>query len=213
MTAMLALLGCVLLLATWPAHAGVLYRCAGAQGEVVFTSSKASYRECRQIASFQAVTPSHAGPRRDLSSHVSSLAWVTGWVETTAKPVAPIVVSLDRVLAGVETTARAAPSPATGKPGQWTYNDSRGGLSAALADSGLQDSPDSRVLRGAVYRVVHRDGSVEYTNIPQGGAQASNVTKLFSYIATCMACNLHSNINWGTVALNLDAYRDVIREA
>jgi soluble lytic murein transglycosylase-like protein len=79
--------------------------------------------------------------------------------------------------------------------------------------TGAADSPDSRVLRGAVYRVVHRDGSVEYTNIPPGGAQANNITKLFSYIATCMACNLHSTINWGSVALNLDAYRDVIHQA
>jgi soluble lytic murein transglycosylase-like protein len=142
------------------------------------------------------------------------LAWVTGWAETTAKPTAPIIVSLDRVLAGVETTARALPPPSVGKPGQWTYNESRDSSpGGALAMIGAADSPDSRVLRGAVYRVVHRDGSVEYTNIPPGGAQANNITKLFSYIATCMACNLHSTINWGSVALNLDAYRDVIHQA
>ncbi|MFK2892655.1 lytic transglycosylase domain-containing protein [Dyella flagellata] len=213
LTSVLVLLGCVLLLlVARPAHAGALYRCAGSQGEVVFTSSKAGYRQCQQVASFSAPAP-HAGPRRVISSQVSSLAWVTGWVETTATPVAPIVTSLDRVAAGVETTARAVPPPPAGKPGQWTYSESRNSLPSALADSGSQESPDSRVLRGAVYRVTHRDGSVEYTNIPQGGAQTSNVTKLFSYIATCMACNLHSTINWGSVALNLDAYKDVIREA
>ena len=212
MTVALALIGCALLLGARPAQAGVLYRCAGSQGEVVFTSSKAGYRECQQIASFQAAAPSRAGPRREVSSQTHSLAWVTGWVDTTAKPIAPIVVSLERVTAAVESTARMAP-PLTGKPGQWTYDDSHSGVSTALADSALQDSADNRVLRGAVYRVVHRDGSVEYTNIPPGGAQASNVTKLFSYIATCMACNLHSSINWGTVALNLDAYKDVIHQA
>ncbi|WP_188794492.1 lytic transglycosylase domain-containing protein [Dyella nitratireducens] len=211
MIAMLALLGCALLLAARPVQAAALYRCTGSQGEIVFTGSKAGYRECQQLASF-ATPPPHAGPRRVMSNQVSSLAWVTGWVETSAKPIAPIVVSLDRVMAGVETTARVAPPP-TGKPGQWSYSDSHNGLPAALADSGAQDSPDNRVLRGAVYRVVHRDGSVEYTNIPPGGAQANNVTKLFSYIATCMACNLHSSINWGTVALNIDAYKDVIHEA
>jgi soluble lytic murein transglycosylase-like protein len=211
-TAMLALLGCLLLVAR-PAQAGVLYRCAGSQGEVVFTSSKAGYGECQQVASFS--TPAlRTGPKRAMSSRATSLAWVTGWAETTAKPTAPIIVSLDRVLAGVETTARALPPPSVGKPGQWTYNESRDSSpGGALAMIGAADSPDSRVLRGAVYRVVHRDGSVEYTNIPPGGAQANNITKLFSYIATCMACNLHSTINWGSVALNLDAYRDVIHQA
>ena len=209
---LLLMLGCGLLLATRPAQAGVLYRCAGAQGEVVFTSSKAGYQGCQQMASFP--TPAlHAGPRRVASKEITSLAWVTGWVDTTAKPIAPIVVSLDRVEGGVETTARVAPLSSPGKSGQWTYSESHESLPPALAAASAPDSPDNRVLRGAVYRVVHRDGSVEYTNIPPAGAQANNVTRLFSYIATCMACNLHSTINWGTVALNLDAYKDVIRAA
>ena len=209
---MLVLLGCALLLGARPVHAGVLYRCAGSQGEVVFSSSKSGYRDCTQVASF-ATSAAHVAPHRATASPLSSLAWVTGWVETTAKPIAPIVVSLDRVVAGVESTARTQPLLPAGKPGQWTYSESRGSSSAALATSGAQDAPDTRVLRGAVYRVTHRDGSVEYTNIQPAGAQASNVTRLFSYIATCMACNLHSTINWGAVALNLDAYKDAIHQA
>lgn len=212
MTVLLAVVGCALQLAARPAQAGVLYRCAGSQGETVFTSSKAGYRDCQPLASFP--TPaSHAGPRRVASSQVTSLAWVTGWADTTAKPLAPIVVSLDRVMAGLDTTARTLPTPSGGKAGQWTYDESRGGLPSALAAPDASASPDNRVLRGAVYRVVHRDGSVEYTNIPPAGGPANNVTRLFSYIATCMACNLHSTINWGTVALNVDAYKEVIRAA
>ncbi len=208
------MLGCVLVLAARPAKAGVLYRCAGSQGETVFTTTKAGYRDCKAMTSIQTEV-AHSGPRRVMSRQVTSLAWVTGWAETTATAVAPIVVSLDRVAGNVETTARAiatAPSP-TGKPGQWTYDESRTASPDAFASAGSQDSQDNRVLRGAVYRVVHRDGSVEYTNIAPAGAQANNVTRLFSYIATCMACNLHSTINWGTVALNLDAYKEVIRQA
>lgn len=207
---LLLVLGCCLLLAAQPARAGVLYRCAGSQGEVVFASSKLGYRDCKQVASFAAPAP-HAGSRRAALKEVSSLAWVTGWVETSARPIAPIVVSFNQVQAGVETTARVAPLP-SGKPGQWTYSDSHSNLPSSLA-AATPDAPNSRVLRGAVYRVMHRDGSVEYTNIAPAGGQANNVTRLFSYIATCMACDLHSTINWGTVALNLDAYKDVIREA
>lgn len=212
---LLVMLGCALSLVARPAKAGVLYRCAGSQGETVFTSTKAGYRDCKPLATIP-TSVTHAGPRRVVSRQVTSLAWVTGWAETTAKPIDPIVVSLDRVTGDVDTTAHAvmarAPLPA-GRPGQWTYNESHTASPDAFAATGAPDSQDNRVLRGAVYRVVHRDGSVEYTNIAPAGAQASNVTRLFSYIATCMACNLHSTINWGTVALNLDAYREVIRQA
>ncbi|GLQ96706.1 hypothetical protein GCM10007863_11260 [Dyella mobilis] len=126
-----------------------------------------------------------------------------------------MVVSLDRVQGGVETTARtlSLASLAGGRPGQWTYSQSNDALPASLASAALQDSPDNRVLRGAVYRVVRKDGSVEYTNIQPAGELAHNVTKLFSYIATCMACNLHSPINWGTVHLDLTDYAQVIHDA
>jgi soluble lytic murein transglycosylase-like protein len=208
--------GCALLLAgAWirPAHAGTLYRCAGSQGETVFSSTTAGYKDCKQVATF-ASAPSRAGSHGE-ASKVASLAWVTGWADTTAQPIAPIMVSLDKVEGGAETTARALPatSAPAGRPGQWTYNESRDALPTALAGPDVPDSADNRVLRGAVYRVVHRDGSVEYTNIPPGGAQARNVTRLFSYIATCMACNLHSPINWGTVRLDLTDYADVIHNA
>ena len=211
MSVLLVALGCALLFTARPVKAGVLYRCAGAQGEAVFSSSKAGYRDCRQVASF-APPVVHAGSRRVASKEIASLAWVTGWVETGAKPISPIVISLDRVEAGVETTAQLAP-PRAGKPGQWTYSESHDSQLAELAPIGASNTPDNRVLRGAVYRVVHRDGSVEYTNVTPGGSQANNVTRLFTYIATCIACNLHSTINWGTVALNVDAYKDVIRDA
>ncbi|RDS84551.1 lytic transglycosylase domain-containing protein [Dyella monticola] len=209
---LLVVLGCALLLAARPASAGALYRCTGTQGEVVFTGTQVGYQHCQQLASYSAPVP-QAGRKRVTSKAMTSLAWVSGWADTTATPIAPIVISLARVTAGVETTAHVPPSPFSGKPGQWTYNESRNAGPSALAAGDVQDSPSDRVLRGAVYRVVHHDGSVEYTNIPPAGGRADNVTRLFSYIATCMACNLHSNINWGTVALNLDAYKDVIHQA
>ncbi|GAB2574513.1 lytic transglycosylase domain-containing protein [Dyella jejuensis] len=208
--------GCVLAaLGARPAHAATLFRCAGSQGEIVFTGTAAGYRDCKPLGSF-APAAVHAAPKRSASSQVSSLAWVTGWAETSAEPIAPMVASLDRVEGEVQTTAQVAPKPApfTGKPGQWTYSEARGeGITAALPSADATDSPDNRVLRGAVYRVVRRDGSVEYTNIPPGGTQARNVTRLFSYIATCMACNLHSPINWGTVHLDLTDYAAAIHDA
>jgi soluble lytic murein transglycosylase-like protein len=212
-----AVFGCALILAVLgvaPAHAGSLFRCAGSQGEVVFTSTTAGYHECKQMGSY-AASAAHAAARKTTSKELASLAWVTGWAETTAQPISPRVVSLDQVQGGVETSAQLVTpaSLAGGKPGQWTYSESHDALPAALASAASQDSADNRVLRGAVYRVVHKDGSVEYTNIEPAGKQANNVTRLFSYIATCMACNLHSPINWGTVHLDLTDYAQVIHDA
>jgi soluble lytic murein transglycosylase-like protein len=203
--------GCLFFLWLAPAHAEGLYRCMGSQGEVVFSGTATGYHDCKLVSSFAAAAP-HAARA---TKQVTSLAWVTGWADTTAQPIAPIVVSLDKVQGGVETSAKEAPqaSPFTGRPGQWTYSESRDALPAALASADAPDSPDNRVLRGAVYRVVRKDGSVEYTNIQPSGALGRNVTKLFSYIATCMACNLHSPINWGTVRLDLTDYAEVIHDA
>jgi len=66
--------------------------------------------------------------------------------------------------------------------------------------------------RGAVYKITRADGSIEYTNIASR-AQGTNATMLFTYIITCYACNVHSRINWNTVALHLNEYDDVIRDA
>ncbi|MBM7130079.1 lytic transglycosylase domain-containing protein [Dyella mobilis] len=191
-----------------------MFHCTGSQGEAVFTSSTAGYHDCKPMGSYAASAPRSAS-RHGVTKEVTSLAWVTGWAETTAQPISPMVVSLDRVQGGVETTARtlSLASLAGGRPGQWTYSQSNDALPASLASAALQDSPDNRVLRGAVYRVVRKDGSVEYTNIQPAGELAHNVTKLFSYIATCMACNLHSPINWGTVHLDLTDYAQVIHDA
>jgi soluble lytic murein transglycosylase-like protein len=66
--------------------------------------------------------------------------------------------------------------------------------------------------RGAVYRVVEKNGTVMYTNV-KALAQGSNAKMLFTYIIECYACNVHSRVNWDTVPLHLVAYRDDIVSA
>ena len=90
--------------------------------------------------------------------------------------------------------------------------------SAATADSvapapklPAADAGAFRVHRGAVYKVVKANGVTEYTNIrPPTGA---SYRVLFTYMATCFACNVHSKINFGSIPLNLDAYSDEIAAA
>jgi len=66
--------------------------------------------------------------------------------------------------------------------------------------------------RGAVYRVVQKNGSVLYTNVASL-AKGHDAKMLFTYIVECYACNVHSKIDWNTVPLQLAAYGDDIRSA
>jgi len=194
-----------------PAHAGALYRCNGSSGEVVFSSSTAGYQGCSRIAGAP-------DPVRKKPAAAPSLATVKGSVETSAGKVppapAPQPPSVAWVQDSVETSARVVPpkqAPA-GKPGQWSYSEASPAHGASVPEKPVADADadGSRVLRGAVYRVVRKDGSVEYTNLRPAGEQGHAVTMLFSYIATCVACNLHSNIRWDSVALHLGIYDDII---
>ncbi|HEY6942913.1 lytic transglycosylase domain-containing protein [Dokdonella sp.] len=81
---------------------------------------------------------------------------------------------------------------------------------AATPTASVAAAAVPRVLRGAVYRVQRNNGITEYTNIkPSGGAFAV----LFTYIATCVACDIHSKIDFARTALHLDAYKAEIAAA
>jgi soluble lytic murein transglycosylase-like protein len=201
-----------LLAAGWlawsPARAGVLYRCTGQRGEAVFSTSRAEYRDCHRLGAYRPAAPK---PRRAAPAK-ASLAGVRGSVTTTARKVETPVASLAWVKGSVATTAKALPPLPAARPGQWAYRDSRSGGDAAVA-AGDVAPPGSRVLRGAVYRVVRADGSVEYTNVRPAGRDAHAATMLFTYLATCVACNLHSTIDWTRVPLHLGEYADAIHAA
>ncbi len=181
----------VLLGSAWlmsPLHAEALYRCIGGGGETVFTSSAAGYRGCHRLAGIGEQGRRTAAPAHRPSPHApapsNAFANVHGSVQSTAKP------------AGKQASM----------PGHWDYHESTAAVAA--------DAPaGSRVLRGAVYRVVRTDGSVEYTNLPPAGGRGHAVTRLFTYIATCAACSVHSKVDWNNVRLNLTSYASAIRAA
>jgi soluble lytic murein transglycosylase-like protein len=140
-------------------------------------------------------------------------------VTTTAKALGParvIAANPVTVADAVATSGSPAPAaaPAIKAPkGTWDYHES---TSTDLASMPAPEQPKgSRVLRGAVYRITRADGGVEYTNIPQagGGGKGQSIKMLFTYIATCAACDVHSKIDWNSVALNLSAYGDAITSA
>ncbi|KAF1009570.1 MAG: Soluble lytic murein transglycosylase [Luteibacter sp.] len=198
---------CVLFLAlllAGPASAGALYRCIGATGETVFSGSAAGYRECKKIG--------NTGPSRPAKPAKPVLAAAS----VSLPPAAPApVASLAGVTASVVSYpgdgSEKAPAVPPAKRG-WSYQES----ASADLTAGPAPEPEkgSRVLRGAVYRITRADGGVEYTNIPPGGApKGQSIKMLFTYIATCVACDIHSKIDWNSVGLNLTAYGDVVRAA
>ncbi len=198
----LILAGVVLCCALWSpvARAGALYQCIGASGEAVFSSSKAGYHDCKVISTYAEPVPRRLPSRPPPPK--PSLTGVTGSVETNAWKLAvdgSITIALDRVVGSVESSGRrlgdaqmrresmaavkssaetsaALPlaSAAAGTPGQWNYHESHQSpeVKAAAAASG------SRVLRGAVYRIVRKDGSVEYTNL-RAAARGAQVTSVY----------------------------------
>ena len=233
--------GCFCRQAFSVAHAGSLYHCTGASGETVFSSSTAGYRGCKKIASFATAAPTTHPNARNLPTSLNLVGGsvTTSARSLAANGTDP--VSFDRVSAGVEksndvdgemltqrpslvgvqgsveTTAKlllaAVPSTALAavaaiQPG---YHESKEAMTPQLEI----DKNGNRVRRGSTYRIVRSDGVVEYTNVPPARLKGNAVTMLFSYteIDTCMACNLHSPIHWGSTALNLTAYADVIRAA
>lgn len=223
-------------------HAGTLYQCTGSSGEAVYSSDRTGYHGCRPISSYAEPPPRRtaAPPRTSLNGVTSTVATtartlfadapspvsldgVRGSVVTgghIADGLRAERASLAAVRGSVETSARSSagsaipstlPEAVAGTPGQWRYREARG--DAVLAAPAAAVDAATKVLRGAVYRIVRGDGSVEYTNLRPAGGNGRAVTMLFTYISTCVACNLHSTIRWNRVALNLDAYAGTIRTA
>jgi hypothetical protein len=84
-------------------------------------------------------------------------------------------------------------------------------LAANDAEPRTAGGGDYQVHRGAVYKVVKANGITEYTNIRPSSGTSYRV--LFTYMATCYACSVNSKVNFGSVPLNLTAYRDEISAA
>ncbi|MET0331089.1 MAG: lytic transglycosylase domain-containing protein [Dyella sp.] len=197
-----------------PSLAGTLYRCSGAGGEVVFTGSRTGYQSCKVVTTYR-----EAPARRVVNRAASSLPKA----DAGLKPTLPSFAGVIATAVTVPLLPRLdAPSPATAttvKQGQWSYQERRPDKTVSAEAIALASvaprppPPDTRELRGAVYRVVRKDGSVEYTNIPPANQHGRAVTMLFTYIATCVACNLRSPINWNTVALDVTSYAMTIRAA
>ena len=201
------------------AQAGVLYRCEGPNGSIAYTNKTATFTKCTELSRYAdaplkkaAVTRVAAAKKVEASQKAAPTAgsWEyrenvpeKPYVKATSSGVTSTAMPLRAASFGVESTAtlvRAAP-PSLPVAGMVAKVDTPASAPA---------KPTPKILRGAVYRLQRADGITEYTNVkPSGGAFAV----LFTYIATCIACDVHSKIDFANTALNLVAFKDEIAAA
>lgn len=169
------------------ARADTLYKCAGPGGSIAYTNKLGSFSGCKAVASYATQKPAvdSAQARRawNYEERVDPKATTSG-VGSTA-PIVGAPPPAAGVEPKVELVAKVMTGPTTSKPGP-------------------------RVVRGAVYRVERSNGITEYTNVRPGGG---SFAVLFSYISTCVACDVHSKIDFSSTRLNLEVFKEEIAAA
>jgi soluble lytic murein transglycosylase-like protein len=211
------------------ANAGVLYRCEGPNGSIAYTNNAAAFTKCielsryadapvkkpeRHVAAAKDKTPVAADAAKPEPAD-KPLAVAKGWtyrenvaekpdVKATSFGVTSTAMPLRASAFGVESTAPLV------RPSQAALPVAS--MIASAAPAMLPPAkPAPRILRGAVYRVQRAGGITEYTNVKPATGSAFAV--LFTYIATCVACDVHSKIDFARTALNLEAFKDEITAA
>ena len=181
------LLGIVCLLAAAPSVAGTLYRCDAPDGSRSYVSKRTPGARCT------IVSQTSDRPARKAVVSKPSVAAPPAAVGAVTPSTSPVTASASAPapMATVATSAPIAPTPMPAP----SYNT-------------------PRVVHGQVYSYI-KDGVRHYTSRkPQNVASASPVRTIrYSYIETCYACSMRPGVNFGTVRLNTDAYRDEIAAA
>ena len=204
------------------ATAGVLYRCEGPNGSIAYTNKASNFTKCTELSRYADApvkkTSAHAAskPKTSEPEGEKPLASANGWAyrenvaekpdfKSTRVGVTSTAMPLRATDFGVESTA---PFVKTLSPAALEVANLIAKADAAVTEPA---KPMPKVLRGAVYRVQRANGITEYTNVkPSTGA---SFAVLFTYIATCVACDVHSKIDFARTALNLDAFKDEIAAA
>ncbi len=215
---------------TFGAHAhavaSTLYRCAAKHGANVFTNRPDAYTDCRPFHSTASSTRSRpnrsnrrprllAGSKLPIASQTSAQPPHSGLSQllpaTKTPPPVAIVVSLLRVPAISQATASPQPLSTSSLPTIRVLRVSQAAVAPVSAPP--QHSARVGLDRGAIYAITSTDGSTKYTNIASQ-AQGHRARILFTYIMrTCVACAVHSSIDWATTPLYLRAYSADIRQA
>lgn len=184
----LLLLGIVCLLAAVPAVAGTVFRCETADGGRSYVSKRVAGGNCTAVSSYQA--------SRHQPSAVSTPSMPAGVGSVT--PVNHVAGSPASIDSGAPATFMDPPASRTATP------------AAPARYSG--GAP--RLVQGQVYSYI-KDGVRHYSSKrPKGVASASAVRTIkYSFMETCFACSAKSGVNFGSIRLNTEAFRNEIATA
>ncbi|MEZ5461848.1 lytic transglycosylase domain-containing protein [Dokdonella sp.] len=189
----LGVIASIMLMIPALAHADTLYKCEGPGGSVAYTNKKSSFTACKAIGSYASAKPAprSAQARRSVDYQEKPDVRATG--------------------SGVSSTALlVASAPKPDKVAETATVEAETKPVARVMTGAGTSKPAPKVLRGAVYRVERSSGITEYTNVrPKDGRFAV----LFTYIATCVACDVNSTINFSRTALNLEAFKEEVASA
>ncbi|MEO8460434.1 MAG: lytic transglycosylase domain-containing protein [Dokdonella sp.] len=189
--------GCIGLVVT--AHAGGdLYRCDGAHGEVAIVDAPYPDGHCKRVIASNEFKSKPPAPG---SLAASSKVIYGERNDERIDQRDDERIDFRATSFGVVSTAPLAPGAVSKES---TSSASTEGTKVAIA------KPAMRVTSGSVYRVHRADGSVEYTNVKP----RTKFEVLFTYyMKTCVACDVHSPIDWLHTTLRLDQYKDEIARA
>jgi soluble lytic murein transglycosylase-like protein len=225
MSVLTALAGVAGALAFGPgAMAGVLYKCEGPNGSIAYTNKSSNFTKCTELSRYADAPVKKASvhpatkPKAAVAETTAEkpLASANGWdyhenvhekpdFKSTRAGVAGTAMPLRASDFGVESTAPLVRAPSA------AALEVANMIATADAAATEPAKPVPKVLRGAVYRVQRANGITEYTNVKP--ATGASFAVLFTYIATCVACDIHSKIDFARTALNLDAFRTEIAAA
>lgn len=188
------LIATLALLAAFPVAGSTLYRCDSGDGVPQYVSKRVSGASCRAVSSAPSA-PRSSSPRASRpSAAATSPANAPSNVDSGA-PATFMGAASASASASVKPVAAttAAPAPA-----------------ARPAQGGNQ----RRLQQGQVYSYV-KDGVRHYSSSrPAGGAQVAAVRTIrYSFFETCYACGAAPGVNFGSVRLNENAYRDEVARA
>lgn len=183
------------LLAAFPVAGSTLYRCDSGDGIPQYVSKRVSGASCRIVSSAPAA-PRSSGNRASAPAATPTTA------PSNVDSGAPATF-MGGTAAATQASARpASTTPASAAP------------AATPAGRPQQGASQRRLQQGQVYSYV-KDGVRHYSSSrPAGGAQVAAVRTIrYSFFETCYACGAAPGVNFGSVRLNENAYRDEVARA
>lgn len=113
----------------------------------------------------------------------------------------------------IQPAVTSTPAPAPASNGTSTANAAAVVSTPAAAPVTSSGSRQGRTVSGQVYSYM-KDGVRHYSSQRPAGASGGQVrTIAYTYIERCFACGSNSGVNFGSVRLNTNAYRDEIASA